>query len=87
MAAEKTVRVCRSCSNIDVKALRDKAGRKNCSFGCVGRCQERNPQLKGKVCGYINGEFVVCEKQSEFFERIDVLFKGDSSVSPVKRTA
>ena len=87
MANEKMVKVCKNCSNIDVKALRDKVGKKGFSFGCVGRCQERNPQLKGKVYGYINGKFVVCEKQNEFFKKIDEFAQNGLKNPHEKQTA
>ena len=70
MADEKKVKVCKACSNVNVKELKKRFG-KQVAFGCVARCLERNPQLTGKTYGYINGEFVVCDKVDDFIKKVE----------------
>jgi len=53
-----------------VAELKGKVKAKDHSTGCIGRCVSREPALKGKVYGFLNGEFVVCDKKEAFFAKI-----------------
>ena len=70
MAEVKKVRVCRKCSGFDVTELKGKVKAKDHTTGCIGRCLSREPGLKGKVYGYLNGVFTVCDTKEEFFAKI-----------------
>ena len=70
MAEPKKVRVCKKCSGFDVTELKGKVKVKDMSTGCIGKCAVRNPELVGKVYGFLNGEFTVCDTKEEFFQRI-----------------
>ena len=70
MAEEKKVRVCKNCSGFDVTELKGKVKVKDHSTGCIGKCLKNNPDLKGKVYGFLNGEFTVCDTKEGFFEKV-----------------
>ena len=70
MAEPKKVRVCKKCSGFDVTELKGIVKSKDHTTGCIGRCLSREPELNGKVYGYLNGEFVSCDTKEEFFEKI-----------------
>lgn len=70
MAEVKKVRVCKKCSGFDVAELKGKVKTKDHSTGCIGRCQSKEPELQGKVYGFLNGEFTVCDTKEVFFEKI-----------------
>ena len=71
MAEVKKVKVCKNCSGFDVAELKGKVKTKDQSTGCIGKCLKKNPELEGKVFGFLNGEFVVCETKEEFFAKIE----------------
>ena len=73
MAEVKKVKVCKKCSGFDVAELKGKVKVKDYSTGCIGRCLGKEPDLKGKVYGFLNGEFTVCDTKEEFFEKIAAL--------------
>ncbi len=73
MAEVKKVRVCKKCSGFDVTELKGKVKAKDYTTGCISRCLGREPELAGKVYGYLNGEFTVCDTKEEFFEKIEAL--------------
>jgi hypothetical protein len=66
----KKVKICKKCSGLDVKELKERIDPKNCGFGCIRKCLGRNAELKGKIFGIIKGEFVVCDTKEEFFVKI-----------------
>ena len=70
MAEPKKVRVCKNCSGFDVNELKGKVKVKDYTTGCIGKCLGKNPDLKGKVFGFLNGEFTVCETKDEFFAKV-----------------
>ena len=70
MAEPKKVRVCKKCSGFDVAELKGKVKAKDHTTGCIGHCLNKNPDLAGKVFGYLNGEFTVCDTKDEFFAKI-----------------
>ena len=70
MAEVKKVKVCKRCSGFDVTELKGKVKAKDYTTGCIGKCAGKNPELEGKVFGYLNGDFVVCETKDEFFGKI-----------------
>jgi len=70
VAEPKKVRVCKKCSGFDVEELKGMVKAKDCSTGCIGKCLPKNPELAGKVFGFLNGEFTVCDTKEEFFGRI-----------------
>ena len=69
-AAPKLVKVCKKCSGFDVLELKGKVKTKDYTTGCIGKCASKEPDLQGKVFGYLNGEFTVCDTKDEFFEKI-----------------
>jgi len=70
MAEMKKVRVCKKCSGFDVTELKGKVKAKDHTTGCIGKCIAKNPDLEGKVFGYLNGEFTVCGTKEEFFDKV-----------------
>ena len=69
MAEVKKVKVCKRCSGFDVTELKGKVKSKDYTTGCIGKCG----QHEGKVFGFLNGEFTVCDTKEEFFEKIGAL--------------
>ena len=43
---------------------------KDHTTGCIGRCVSKHPELAGKVYGFLNGEFTVCDTKEAFFAEI-----------------
>ena len=70
MAEVKKVKVCKKCSGFDVAELKGMVKVKDHTTGCIGKCLGGNPELQGKVYGFLNGEFTVCDTKDEFFEKI-----------------
>lgn len=70
MAEMKKVRVCKKCSGFDVTELKGKVKTKDYSTSCIGRCLHKEADLNGKVYGYLNGEFTVCDTKEEFLLKI-----------------
>ena len=70
MAEPKLVRVCKKCSGFDVAELKGKVKTKDHTTGCIGKCLAKNPELEGKVYGFLKGEFTVCDTKEEFFEKV-----------------
>ncbi|BCJ94061.1 hypothetical protein acsn021_16300 [Anaerocolumna cellulosilytica] len=70
---DKIVKVCKKCSGFDVEDLKDILKSKQFSTGCIHKCKKKCPELEGKVYGYIKGDFTVCEKKKDFFEKIKSL--------------
>ncbi|MFR1519058.1 MAG: hypothetical protein ACLSVG_09885 [Clostridia bacterium] len=70
MAEPKKVRVCKRCSGFDVGELKGKVKVKDYSTGCIGKCAGKDSTLAGKIYGFLNGEFVVCDTRDEFFGKI-----------------
>ena len=64
------VRVCKKCSGFATKELGDILDKKAYTTGCIGKCIKKKPELEGKVYGYIDGKFTVCDTKDEFFEKI-----------------
>ena len=73
MAEPKKVRVCKKCSGFDVAELKGMVKAKDHTTGCIGRCVSREPELQGKVYGFLNGEFTVCETKDAFFDKIKAI--------------
>ncbi len=76
---EKSVRVeiCAHCSGIDAGEINDKYKIKT---SCIGKCLRKQPELKGKVYGFLNGSFTVCDKKEEFLAIIESLEPVDRAV-------
>jgi hypothetical protein len=70
MAEVKKVKVCKKCSGFDVAELKGKVKTKDCTTGCIGKCVAKFPELQGKIYGFLNGEFTVCDTKEEFFAKI-----------------
>ena len=70
MAETKKIEVCEYCSGLDVAEIKKKVKVK---IGCIGKCSKKCPELCGKVYGFLNGEFTVCDTKEEFFAKIDAL--------------
>lgn len=73
MAEVKKVRVCKKCSGFDAEELKGKVKTKDYTTGCIGKCASKNPDLNGKVYGFLKGEFTVCDTKDEFFGKIAAL--------------
>jgi len=73
MAEVKKVRVCKKCSGFDVTELKGKVKAKDHTTGCIEKCAGKDPKLAGKIHGFLNGEFVVCDTKEEFFAKIAAL--------------
>ena len=70
MAEIKKVKVCKNCSGFDVTELKGKVKVKDYTTGCIGKCAAKSPELKGKIFGFLNGEFTVCDTKDEFLAKI-----------------
>ena len=70
MGKKKLVRVCKKCSGFDVKELGSLLDDKQYSTGCIDKCLKKKSKLAGKIYGYIDGEFNVCDTKEEFFARV-----------------
>ncbi len=82
MEKTKKIEVCVNCSGLDIKELKDIVKVKT---GCIGKCSKKCPELNGKVYGFLNGIFTVCDTKKEFFEKIDELdfFVTNSKMNPL----
>ena len=70
METTPKIEVCEYCSGVDVNALK---AQYKIKVGCIGKCARKNPALNGKVYGFLNGEFVVCDTQAQFAARLETL--------------
>ncbi|HAN20619.1 MAG: hypothetical protein A2Y15_06605 [Clostridiales bacterium GWF2_36_10] len=70
MAEVKKVRVCKKCSGFDVAELKGMVKAKDHTTGCIGKCVQKCPELEGKIFGFLNGVFTVCDTKEEFFSKI-----------------
>jgi len=70
MAEVKKVKVCKRCSGFDVTELKGLVKVKDHTTGCIGKCAGKDPALAGKVYGFLNGEFVVCDTKEEFLAKV-----------------
>lgn len=59
------VRVCPTCSNVDVDKLEELAP-DNVEVECIGECGKH----EGKSFGFINDELVIKDSEEEFFEAV-----------------
>lgn len=68
----KKVKVCKHCSNFDVKEIKYYAKDINCKlkFGCLGKCRGKCPELSGQYFGTIDGELLICSSKEEFFRQM-----------------
>ncbi len=78
----KKVEVCANCSGFDVKELKNVEKAK---IGCIGKCSKKCPELNGKIYGFLNGEFTVCDTKEEFFYKIKELssYVETSNMNPL----
>ncbi len=70
MNQKAKVEVCSYCSGFDVEELK---GIGKAKVGCIGKCSKKNPELNGKVYGFLNGVFTLCDTKEEFFDKINNL--------------
>lgn len=61
----KLVRICPSCSNVDVDKLKKIIGEENVNIGCVSACRKE----KAYFFGRINGVYVMTKTEEEFFDK------------------
>ena len=73
MAEPKKVRVCKKCSGFDVTELKGIVKVKDHTTGCIGRCLSNEPDLAGKVYGFLNGEFTVCDTKEVFLDKVKAI--------------
>ncbi len=66
----KKIEVCEFCSGLDIKELKRDYKIK---VGCIGKCNKKNPELNGKVYGFLNGIFTICDTPREFISKIEEL--------------
>lgn len=78
----KKVEVCAYCSGFDVKELK---GLVKAKVGCIGKCAKKCPELQGKVYGFLNGVFTVCETKAAFLAKIAALgaYSPSSQANPL----
>ncbi len=70
------IKVCKSCSNLDIEALSTVVPSEKLNIGCFDNCALH----ADKPYGMINGEIVVADNQSAFEALcIDALQSSDSS--------
>ncbi len=82
MEKGKKIEVCENCSGLDIKELKKK---EKVKVGCIGKCSKKCPELKGKVYGFLNSEFTVCDTKEEFLNKIEEMdsFVEESNMSPL----
>ena len=75
MAEVKKVKVCKKCSGFDVTELKGLVKAKDHTTGCIGKCagSGKFPELSGKVFGFLNGEFTVCDTKEEFLKKVEAI--------------
>lgn len=73
MAEVKKVKVCKHCSGFDVTELKGLVKVKDHTTGCIGKCASNHPELAGKVYGFLNGEFTVCDTKDEFLDKVKAI--------------
>jgi len=69
----KKVKVCKHCSNFDVKEIKAYAKDVDCKlkFGCLGKCRKKCPELEDKCFGLIDSELIVCDSKEAFFKKMN----------------
>lgn len=82
MEKSPKVEVCSYCSGFDVSELK---GIVKAKIGCIGKCSKKNPELDGKVYGFLNGVFIVCDTKEEFLDKISTLesFESETNKNPL----
>ncbi|MDR1531108.1 MAG: hypothetical protein LBS62_02805 [Clostridiales bacterium] len=76
MSAAKKIKICKKCSGLDVKELKEALDPKDYSLGCIQKCLSKNAELGGKIFGMINGNFVVCDTKEEFLAEAKIAATG-----------
>ncbi|MGC4018863.1 MAG: hypothetical protein QM793_06345 [Muricomes sp.] len=69
----KKVKVCKRCSNFDVKGIKAMAKDAGCKLrvGCISKCNiKEHPELDGKYFGLIDDELYSTSSKEEFYERM-----------------
>ncbi len=82
MGNSAKIEVCTNCSGFDVSELK---GKHQIKVGCIGKCTRKHPELKGKVYGFLNGDFTVTDTKEAFFAKVKALdaFVPKSNKSPL----
>lgn len=62
------IRVCPTCSNVDVDKLEEIAP-DNVAVICIGECGKH----EGKSFGFINDELVIRDSEADFFEAVKAM--------------
>ena len=60
------IKVCSSCSNVNVEAIKKVVGEDKLTIGCIENCAAH----KEKSYGFINDEMVVTETSEAFIEAV-----------------
>lgn len=60
------IKVCPTCSNVDVDKLEKMVSGDKLEVGCIGECG----QHEGKSFGYINDELVIKETEADFMAAV-----------------
>ena len=88
MAETKLVRVCRKCSGIDVSELKGLLKAKDYTTGCIGRCGFLATGLRGRVFGFLSGEFMVCRSKADFLTKVAKIASSAYEVdAPAKKSS
>ena len=74
--SEKKVRICKKCSGISMEEIKNHSCEKEFSYGCIGKCLHRCPELKGTYYGYINGSFEITLTEKDFLDKIKACNKS-----------
>ncbi|NLB90874.1 MAG: hypothetical protein GX786_06625 [Clostridiales bacterium] len=75
---QKKVRICKKCSGLDVEKLKEHLSQDAFSYGCIGKCLHRCPELQGTCYGYIDQQFEIFLTEEAFLEKVDEAVKGES---------
>ncbi len=73
MDNQKKIEVCAYCSGLGPEEIKELKRTYKAKIGCVGKCSKKCPELQGKVFGFLNGEFTVCDTKDAFFAKVGAL--------------
>ena len=67
----RKVKVCKRCSNFDIKEIKKYAKEVNCKlkFGCLSKCRSKHIEFKDKYFGIINDKLYIYSSKEEFFKQ------------------
>lgn len=65
-----SVRICKKCSGISAKDLKEIVGKDDVRTGCFGTCAKKHPELKGKAYAKVGKKLIARESKKKLLKAI-----------------